>query len=104
MPSNTFADLPMTEKPKLSVRDLNTEGIYRDRRRTDREIDASQCIWILATNLGQNEISQFHAKNIAKRKDEDVTGVSIETLKQTLAKTFITSFSVSTETEYTLFR
>ena len=77
----------------------SSPGFYRDRRSEQgEEIDCSKVIWILATNKGDSAIANFHAKNIATRKDEDIHLVSLKPLQVKLKKIFMELYTVSSPT------
>ena len=65
--------------------------MYRDRRPQGQEVDASKCIWILASNLGDSAITKYHSQKLADLNNDDVGKVSIEPLKRELAKLFTES-------------
>ncbi|KAK5740350.1 hypothetical protein LTR17_004613 [Elasticomyces elasticus] len=67
-------------------------GMYRDRK-TNLEVDASQTIWILATNMGDTVIDRYHSKHIAPRKDADIDKISIEPLQHELLSLFSAVYS-----------
>ncbi|ROV91348.1 hypothetical protein VMCG_09690 [Cytospora schulzeri] len=70
-------------------------GYHRDRRSgpSHGEQDFSRVIWVLATNVGDTEIQDFHSSRKAGRKDEDVEKVSLKPLQDDLAQTFSLRFS-----------
>ncbi|KAK5123530.1 hypothetical protein LTR85_002568 [Meristemomyces frigidus] len=67
-------------------------GMYRDRK-TNLEVDGSRFIWILATNLGDTAIADFHSKHIAVLNNEEVEKISIEPLRVQLSSMFRDAFS-----------
>ena len=69
--------------------------MYHDRRTEGVTVDASKCIWIMASNLGDNAAEKFYFKNMAGKKDEEACTVAIEPLKQKLERVFRESYSVS---------
>ena len=69
--------------------------MYHDRRTQGVTVDASKCIWITASNLGDTAIQKFYFKNMAGKKGEEACTVSIEPLKQELERVFRESYSVS---------
>ncbi|KAK4539926.1 hypothetical protein LTR36_009968 [Oleoguttula mirabilis] len=67
-------------------------GAYRDRK-TNKEVDGSRFIWMLAANLGDTAIADFHYKHMAALKGEEVDKISIKPLRTELSGIFRNAFS-----------
>lgn len=68
--------------------------MYRDRR-SNKGVDASRAIWILATNTGDAAIEHFHAEHFAGKNDVDVQKISLAPLRNSLESLFSAEFTVS---------
>jgi ATP-dependent Clp protease ATP-binding subunit ClpA len=69
-------------------------GRYEDRR-TNHDIDCSQTIWVLASNLGDEAIGDFYEANLKHLKDEEKQNADIESLLDELRNAFRGRWGVS---------
>jgi hypothetical protein len=63
--------------------------------RSNTVIDVSESVWILASNKGDNLISEFYNKNLEGKSDRERRLVSIKPLERDLFKLFIEAYTVS---------
>jgi hypothetical protein len=63
--------------------------------RTNTIIDVSKSIWILASNKGDDLISEFYNKNLEGKSDRERRQVSFKSLERDLSKLFVEEYTVS---------
>jgi hypothetical protein len=63
--------------------------------RSNTVIDVSKSIWILATNKGDDLISNFYNKNLEGKSDRERRQVSIKPLERDLSRLFVQEYTVS---------
>jgi hypothetical protein len=64
-------------------------------RRSNKVIDVSKSIWILASNKGDDLISKFYNRNLEGKNDHERRQVSIKSLERDLSKLFVEEYTVS---------
>lgn len=69
-------------------------GVYNDRR-TNRNIDCSKFIWILATNYGDVIIQKFYENEVCRLSDKEREAINLERLQDKLKDAFMQKFGVS---------
>ena len=62
---------------------------------SNRELDCSQIIWILATNLGEQNIKIFYGRRLKNLPDEAQLNVPLDELRSQLETTFREEWGVS---------
>lgn len=70
---------------------LFESGSYTDRR-NNKKIDCSKVLWVLAANLGVEEITKFWAENLKDRNREQQKQAPIRDLQVTLKQCIIQTF------------
>ena len=70
---------------------LLESGTYTDRR-NNQMIDCSKVIWVLAANLGVQEITKFWVDNLKDRNQEQHKGVPLHDLQANLKQCVIQAF------------
>lgn len=68
-------------------------GIYCDRR-DNKSIDCSKIIWVLATNLGHQNIKNIYKEKLSEDSAKPKTNMSMELLHQELLEIFTDHFGV----------
>ena len=63
--------------------------------RSNTVIDVSKSIWILATNKGDELVSEFYNRNLEGKTDRERRQVSIKSLERDLSKLFVAQYTVS---------
>ena len=63
--------------------------------RSNTVIDVSKSIWILATNKGDELVSEFYNRNLEGKTDRERRQVSITSLERDLSKLFVAQYTVS---------
>ncbi|KAI4957749.1 hypothetical protein J4E86_004888 [Alternaria arbusti] len=64
-----------------------TEGKYVDRR-NNRKVDCRKTIWVLASNLGQEEIKSYYERKLKQLTDEEKQGANLAPLVRNLKDIF----------------
>lgn len=63
--------------------------------RSNTVIDVPKSVWILASNKGDDLISEFYKKNLEGKSDRQRRQVSIRSLEQDLSKFLTEEYTVS---------
>ncbi|KAH7060843.1 P-loop containing nucleoside triphosphate hydrolase protein [Macrophomina phaseolina] len=74
-----------------SAHGLKMVGIYCDRR-DNKSIDCSKIIWVLATNLGHQNIKNIYKEKLSEDSAKPKTNMSMELLHQELLEIFTDHF------------
>ena len=80
-----------TDDVRKSMLLLFESGLYIDRRNNSK-IDCSKVIWVLASNVGVQEITRFWAGNLKDRSPDQRKEAPIKDLELTLEKCMIDTF------------
>ncbi|CAK3802369.1 P-loop containing nucleoside triphosphate hydrolase [Lecanosticta acicola] len=84
------------DKTKREVREallkVMDAGTYTGRP-NNLKIDCTKTVWILATNKGDTEVAAFYAKEIAKRREDEIDQVDIMPLQIEIAKLLSSLYS-----------
>jgi len=62
-------------------------GKYVDRR-NNRKVDCRKTIWVLASNLGQEEIKSYYERKLKQLTDEEKQGANLAPLVRNLKDIF----------------
>lgn len=80
-----------TDEVRMAMLLLFESGSYIDRRNSHK-VDCSKVLWILAANLGVEEISKFWVDNLKDRNQEQQKLAPIRDLQATLMQCIIQAF------------
>ncbi|KAL8948189.1 MAG: hypothetical protein Q9222_005605 [Ikaeria aurantiellina] len=64
------------------------EGFYRDRRAGGKQLDCTEIIWVLASNLGDTMIQKFWSDHLAAKPELSQLNITLELLQRQLEQSF----------------